>query len=120
MEKEQIIQDIIYVSRNWSWKTEKAKDKLSALLQAFPGCQQCDKSSGDVFIVIEEVQSGWLVKKSHSEVFSVCSLKCLFDRGLNRKAYYSVLAKLAGGDVHSAGFQGQNAMAINDFADKIK
>lgn len=120
MDKQQIIKDIIYVSRNWEWKREKAEEKLNALLELFPECQQCHQGSGNVFLVIEEVNSGWLIKKSHSEIFSVCSLKCLFDRGLNRKAYYSLIARLARGEVYSAGFLGQNVMAISEFADKLK
>lgn len=120
MDEQQIIKDIIYVSRNWEWKREKAQEKLHALIEIFPKCQVCHKGSGNVFLVIEESYSGWLVKKCQNEVFSVCSLKCLFDRGLNRKAYYSVVVRLASGEVCCAGFFGQNAMAISEFADKIK
>lgn len=112
-----MIKDIVFVGCNWEGKREKAEDKMTHLLSAFPTCQQCNKdNSGDFFWVIEEIKRGFLFKRCETNLFSVCSLKCLFDRGLNNKAYYSVVAKTRNGNVYSTGFQGLNATALNDFA----
>lgn len=115
-----MIKDIIFVGSNWQSKREKAVAKLSVIVAEFPNCIKCGtKNIGDIFWIIEEIRSGLLVKKISTNIFSVCSLKCLFDRGLNKKAYYSVVVKLASGEVLSTGFQGLNATAINEFAGEI-
>jgi len=117
LEKKQIIKDIVFVGQNWESNREKAEEKMAGLLSGFSLCQQCNNDNdGDIFWVIEEIKSGILIKRCDTNLFSVCSLKCLLDRGLNRKAYYSVVARTGSGKVFSTGFHGLNATALNDFA----
>ncbi|WP_003545266.1 hypothetical protein [Desulfotomaculum nigrificans] len=118
MDKESLIKDILFVGKNWESRREKAKQKIANLLPAFPACSICGNAhaGANLFWVIEEETTGLLVKKTRYDVFSVCSLKCLFDHGLKQKAYYSVVARLANGKVLATGFQGRNAVAINEFA----
>lgn len=120
MDKEQVAKDIIFVGQYWNRKREKAEEKLNALLERFSCCEHCkDPKNDQVFLLVEELKSGLFVKKFSYEVFLVCSLKCLLDRGLKSKGYYSLVVRLANGEVHSTGFMGQNAVAINEFIGKI-
>lgn len=123
MDKELLIKDIVFMGTHWGSEKkkdrERVKNTIGHLLETFPVCQHCNECSGNKFWVIEEIKRGFLIKKYESNVFSVCSLKCLLDRGLNKDAYYSVVVRLASGNVLSTGFAGLNAMALNEFATEI-
>ncbi|ABO51089.1 hypothetical protein Dred_2579 [Desulforamulus reducens MI-1] len=125
MDKEQLIKDIVFVGVHWGSGREKDRErvnkKMTLLLETFPSCQHCnDETCDNKFWVIEEIKKGFLIKKYETNIFSVCSLKCLLNRGLSKDAYYSVIVRVANGDVLSTGFRGLNAMALNEFANKIK
>lgn len=121
MQQEQLVKDIIFAGQKWSSCRDKAEEKLLGLLPFFSRCQQCGAqfSENDIIWVIEELSSGLIVKKCAINLLSVCSLKCLFDRGLKKKAYYSLVVRLACGEVLSTGFRGLNALAINEFAKEL-
>lgn len=116
-----LIKDIVFVGSNWDKSREKAECKLAELVRCFPVCETCNTTHTckDLFWVVEELKTGFLIKKYQSQVFSVCSLKCLFDHGIKKNGYYSIVVRRASGDVMSTGFQGQNAVTINDFADLL-
>ena len=121
MNKEQQINDIIYIAKNWESKPSKAKEKLSQILAGTLECVYCKQQKPEqIFWVIEDTKTGLIFKKVHSDLFTVCSLKCLMDRGLKKQSYYSVVGRLSNGEVLSTGFLGQDAMAINEFMGRIK
>ena len=117
MQKEQMIKTIIFVAQNWHKSRKKAEKKLSEILPFFSQCQQCKDSfiGKDIFWIVEEVKKGLLIKRYETDLFSVCCLKCFFDRGLKKKAYYSIVVKQASGRVLLTGFSGPNAVAIHQF-----
>lgn len=123
MDKELLIEDIVFMGTHWgSGKEEdqeRIKNVMMLLLETFPVCQHCHESSDHKFWVIEEIKRGLLIKKYESNVFSVCSLKCLLDRGLNKNAYYSIVVSLARDNVLSTGFTGRDAVALSRFATEI-
>ncbi|GAB6179953.1 hypothetical protein JCM14036_12720 [Desulfotomaculum defluvii] len=124
MNQEQLIKDIVFVGTHWGSSKErdrrKVNDVLAYLKEKFPCCQHCNEGVSDnKFWIIEEVRKGFIIKKYETNVFLVCSLKCLLDRGLNRDAYYSVVVQLANGEVLSTGFRGLNVVALNEFATEI-
>ncbi|MEG6523170.1 hypothetical protein [Desulfotomaculum sp. 1211_IL3151] len=123
MDKELLVKDIVFMSTHWGSEKEKDRERVENtimhLLETFPVCQHCNESSDNKFWIIEEIRRGFLLKKYESNVFSVCSLKCLFDWGLNKDAYYSIVVRLASNNVLSTGFAGLNAMALNEFATEI-
>ncbi len=121
MNKELQINDIIYIAKNWESKRRKAEEKLLQILAEPLKCLCCKQPQPEqIFWIIEDTKKGIIFKKVDSELFTVCSLKCLMDRGLKKQSYYSVVGRLSNGEILSTGFLGQDAMAINNFMSRIK
>ncbi len=121
MNKELQINDIIYIAKNWESKRRKAEEKLLQILAEPLECVYCKQPKPEqIFWVIEDTKKGVIFKKVHSELFTVCCLRCLMDRGLKKQSYYSVVGRLGNGEILSTGFLGQDAMAINTFMSRIK
>lgn len=116
MNKELLINDIIYIGKNWGAKRKKAEDKLAEILATPIECEQCKQQNPQqIFWVIEDTKSGWLFKKVQTNLFTVCSMKCLLDRGLKSQSYYSLVVRHNNGEILTTGFQGKNAVAIREF-----